>query len=131
MYEKHSRLVVESGKPRRYIIVPKEVDGFGILRAELAKHSPIVVAPQHPRNGIIGVAATLASLLCWGLVTWSKDAGVAMAAGAIALVLLSWESYRLSALLRERVSGSLLWMLIGLGWFTAGVLIYFRIARGN
>jgi hypothetical protein len=131
LYEEPGWLVVESVEPRRRIAVPEEVDGFASLRAELAKHSPLLVPPRLSVAGFSRFIPVAASILCWGLVMWSKDAGVAKAAGTIALMLLGWESFRLYWQLRRGLTRPILWILVALGWSAAVAIVYLRIARGS
>ena len=127
LYERHGWLVVESVEPRRKIAVPKEVEGFLSLRAELAKHSPIIVPP---RRSLLRLVPMIASFLCWGLVLWSKDAVVLRIAGTIAVILLAWESFRLTTQLRHSPKRLFLWTFVGLGWVTAALVVYLRVLRG-
>jgi hypothetical protein len=126
LYQRHGWLVVESNEPQRRVAIPERVQGFGSLRAELVKHSPIVAAP---RRSPIRFAPMVASLVCWGLVLWSKDAGVVMAAAAVALLFLGWESFRLFAQLRRSPKRLVLYFLIGLTLLAAALLVYLRVIR--
>jgi hypothetical protein len=81
LYERDGSLVVQSTEPHRKIAVPDLVEGFTTIRAELAKHSSIVA---QPRRSSAGFVATLGSLLCWGVVLWSKNTSVVRIAAAIA-----------------------------------------------
>jgi len=128
LYQRPGWLVVESSEPRRRIAIPEGVEGFESLRGELAKHSPIVAAPQRSPMRLIPLVA---SLFCWGLVLWSKDAGVVMAAGTAALILLGWESFRLFGQLRHSPKRVALSILIGLSWVAAALLVYLRVIRAS
>ncbi len=128
LYQRPGWLVVESNQPRRRIAIPERVEGFGSLRAELVKHAPIVATPQRSPMRFILVVA---SLVCWGLVLWSRDAAVVMASGAVALLLLGWESFRLFGQLRHRPKKVVLCLLIGLSWVAAALLVYLRVIRSS
>src|ERR1700691_3129274 len=126
LYRRPGWLVVESNEPRRTMAIPERVEGFESLRSELTKHSPITAAPQRSPWGFI---ALVGSFLCWGLVLLSKDTGVVMGAGAVALLLLVWESSRLFRQLRRSPKRPALSLLIGLSWVAAALLVYLRIVR--
>ncbi len=128
LYQQPGRLVVESNEPRRTMAIPERVEGFESLCTELAKHSSITAAPQ---RSPLRLASLIGSLLCWGLVLWSRDTGVLMGAGAMALILLTWESFRLLRQLRHSPKRVALSLLIGLGWVAAVLLIYLRVVRGS
>jgi hypothetical protein len=128
LYQRPGWLLVESSEPRRRIAIPERVEGFDSLRAELVKHSVIVAAPQHSPMRFIPVVT---SLVCWGLVLWSRDAGVVMAAGAVALLVLGWEFFRLFGQLRHSPKRLALSLLIGLSWVAAALLVYLRVIRAS
>jgi hypothetical protein len=128
LYQRPGWLVVESNEPRRTMAIPERVEGFESLRAELTKHRPITAAPQRSPWGFV---ALIGSLLCWGLVLLSRDAAVVMGAGAVALALLAWESFRLFGQLRHSPKRLALSLLIGLGWIAAALLLYLRIIRAS
>jgi hypothetical protein len=128
LYQRPGWLIVESNEPRRTIAIPERVEGFESLRSELTKHGSIEVAPQSSPWRFV---ALIGSLLCWGLVLLSKDRGVVMGAGAVALALLTWESFRLFVKLRHSPKRPALSVLIGLSWVAAALLVYLRIIRAS
>jgi len=128
LYQRPGWLVVESGEPRRTVAIPERVEQFASLRTELAKHSPIVAAP---RRSPVRFVSLVASFFCWGLVLWSKDVGVVVAAGAVALILLGWEFFRLFGQLRRSPKRVALSVLIGLSWAAAALLVYLRVTRAS
>jgi len=128
LYERPGWLVVESVEPHRRIAVPTEVDGFASLRTELAKHGSIVAQPQ---RSLLGFIPIVVSVLCWGVVLWSKAPNVVTAAAAIAMVLLAWESVRLYMRLRQSPKRLIVLAWVGLGWVAAILLVYFRVLRGS
>lgn len=126
LHQRPGWLVVESNQPRRTMAIPERVEGFESLRSELTKHSPITAAPQRSPWGFL---VLIGSFLCWGLVLLSKDTGVVMGAGAVALLLLVWESFRIFGQLRHSPKRLALSLLIGLSWVAAALLVYLRIVR--
>jgi hypothetical protein len=128
LYQRPGWLVVESNEPSRKMAIPEGVEGFESLRSELTKHSPITTAPQRSPWGFV---VLIGSLLCWALVLWSKDTGVVMGAGALSLLLLVWESFRLIGQLRHSPKRLVLSILIGLSWVAAALLVYLRIIRAS
>jgi uncharacterized membrane protein len=128
LYQRPGWLVVQSNEPRRKMAIPERVEGFQSLRSELTKHSSITAAPQRSRWG--GVVL-IGSLLCWALVLLSRDDGVVMGSGAVALLLLVWESFRLFGQLLHSPKRLVLSILIGLSWVAAALLVYLRIIRAS
>ncbi|HLM83234.1 MAG TPA: hypothetical protein VK302_21725 [Terriglobales bacterium] len=126
LLETRDWLLVESVQPARKIAVPKDVEGFASLRAELAKHGRVSVSKGRSTSGAI---PTVASLLCWGLVLWSKDARVARVAGTIALILLGWASVSLDKQLRQSPKRIFVWISLGLVWVAAILLLYLKVVR--
>jgi hypothetical protein len=127
LYAQHGWLVIESVEPRRTIAVPEKVERFSLLRAQLAKHSPIIVAPQRLALGFV---PAVAYAICWGVVLWSKDALVAEVAAISGLTLLGWESVRLYRQLRDSPRRHLMWALVGLGWLATALVFYVKFVRG-
>jgi hypothetical protein len=128
LYQRTGWLVVESNEPRRKMAIPERVEGFESLRTELTKHSPITAAPQRSPWGFV---VLIGSLLCWALVLLSKDTGVVIGAGAFALLLLVWESFRLFGQLRHSPKRVVLAVMIGLSWVAAALLLYLRVIRAS
>jgi hypothetical protein len=126
LYQRPGWLVVESNEPRRTMAIPERVEGFESLHTELAKHSPIMATPRRSPLRFIALVDTL---LCWGFVLLSKDKGVVMGAGVAGLALLAWESFRLLGQLRHSPKRLALFLLIGLSWVAAALLVYLRVIR--
>jgi hypothetical protein len=126
LYQRPGWLVVESNEPRRTIAIPERVEGFDFLRAELTKHRPITAAPQRSPWRFISLVG---SVLGWSLVLLSRDSSAVMGAGAVALALLAWESFRLFGQLRHSPKRLGLSLLIGLSWVAVALLVYLRIIR--
>jgi hypothetical protein len=126
LIERRNWLVVEGAESTSRIAIPREVDGFATLRAELAKHCSITVQPT---RSLVELIPIIASLLCWGTVFWLRDATVVRVAAATALVLLAWESFRLYSRLRQNPKRLLGLLWIALGWVAAILVVYFRLLR--
>lgn len=126
LLERKDWLVVESAQPVRKIAIPREVEGFASLRAELAKHGPVIVSQK---RSILGAIPTVASLLCWGLMLWSKDARVARVAGTIALILLGWGSVSIDKQMRQSPKRLFIWICLGPLWVAAILLAYLKVTR--
>lgn len=130
LHDRRSSLVVESVDPDRRIAIPKDVDRFDSLRAELAKHGPIIVASRPSRFALpLRLLPTVASLVCWGVLLWSRDSTLEIVAGAAVLTLLLWSSFHLGKSTRRDPERNYVWAMISLGWLGAILLIYFRFAR--
>jgi hypothetical protein len=121
-------LVVESVEPRRQIAIPKRVQGFSALRAELEKHAR-EVRPIRIRSSWIDLVLTVSYALGCAWMMWSKDAVVASRAGAVALVSLVWFSISMARLLRRSKKPLLLWIWLGWAWLGAAALVFFRVLR--
>lgn len=126
LYERQGWLVVESAEPTRRIAIPVHVEGFAALRAELTKHSSVIVVPI---RSMAGFTFLVVSFICWGLVLWSKDSKVQGLAAAIALMVLAWESLRLIRKMGGKPKRSWIWLMVGISWATAILLVYQRFAR--
>ena len=70
LYEKRGGLVVESVEPLRRISIPREVNGFDTIRAELAKHHSLSVhaKPSRARLSWTGLVVMIVSILSWAAV---------------------------------------------------------------
>ena len=117
-------LIIKSAAPERRIVIPDSVNGYGVIRAELAKHHPLSAHVSFPLKGAV---VLLVSVLSWGAVFWFSDVRTVSAAGIVAVVTLANGSYRLWVLL-HRSSRRLLWMSLGAAWLAALMLIYLRMS---
>jgi hypothetical protein len=127
LYERPGWLLVESVEPSRKIAVPARVEGFGLLREQLAKYGPVGRAPE---RSALGLVPMVASFVCWMFVLWSKDPGIVKGSGILGLVLLGWESFQLNRKLHDSPKRAILLSLIGLSWVAALILVYLRMVRG-
>jgi len=124
--ERSGRLTVESVSPRRTITIPNRVEGFVALRTELANHCPIVAATSASMLGLVLVAIYI---FCWAPLLWSRNVGLILSAGVIALFVQAWTSLRLSRYLRKSPQRFVTWGLLALSWVTAAVIIWSRVLR--
>jgi hypothetical protein len=126
LYERTKWLVVESADPRRRIAIPSDVERFDFLRSELMKHGIIVTSPR--RSPLLALP-TVASVLCWVLVFWSKEPWVVKAAACLALSLLAWSTFSICRLSSRVPKRFLLWATLGINWVAALWIIYSRLVR--
>jgi hypothetical protein len=131
LQEGQAGLLVASDNPRRRIAIPKAVDGYEELRTELAKHCSITVIP---RRLALPFGPLLISLFCWALVLWSKNRGVVEVAAAIALIIAMWGAFRLmrsaSGTPKKHLIWTLVWMVLGVNWVAAIMVVYSRAKHG-
>jgi len=131
LQEGRAGLLVASDNPPGKIAIPKAVDGYEELRTELAKHCSITVMP---RRLALPFGPLLISLFCWALVLWSKNLGVVEVAAAIALIIATWEAFRLmrsaSGAPKKHLIWTLVWMALGINWVAAILVVYSRAKHG-
>jgi hypothetical protein len=120
-------LVVKSTEPQRKIAIPDNVEGFAVIRAELAKHHP-VSAPVK-KLPLKSAAPMTLSILSWAAVLWSRDLRVVIPAGIIAMTFLALGSHRLWTLFRRGPKRWLSWPCLAIAWLSAILLIYLRVVR--
>ncbi len=123
--ERPGWLLVESAEPRRRIAVPTAVEKFDLLRSELIKRGPIVTSPR--RSPFVALP-TVASVLCWALVFWSKDPWLVKMAACVVTALLAWGSFRIGRLRIASPKRYFLWGILGFTWVAALWIIYSRLA---
>lgn len=128
LHQRPGWLVIESHEPQRIMAIPEQVREFEALRKELARHGAIDATPQ---RSLWGFAVLVGSISCWGLVLLSRDAGVIVGAGAVALLLLAWESARLAKQLHHRNKRLVAAATISLSWVTAILVLYLRVVRAR
>jgi hypothetical protein len=122
-------LVVRSTEPRRKIAIPNDVQGFEVIRAELAKHHVLSLSAQ-TKLPLQSTALMTASILSWAAVLWLRDLRAVIPAGVIALTLLASGSHRLWTVLGRGPKRLYSLVCLGIVWFTAILLIYLRL-RGQ
>jgi hypothetical protein len=119
-------LVVTSTEPRRKIAVPRDVNGYELIRAELAKHHPLSARVALPLKG---AALLMVSILSWAAVLAFRDVRAVIAAGTVAAAALVFGSYRVWTVLHPSSKRPLLWASLGFAWLAALLLIYLRVVR--
>lgn len=120
-------LVITSSEPRKKIAVPNNVDGYELIRTELAKHHTLSACITSPpwKSGTL----LIISILSWVAVLWFRDVRAIIAAGTVAMITLAFGSYRVWVLLHRSSKRLLLWTFLCIIWFPALLLIYLRIFR--
>jgi len=70
LYERRGGLVVESAEPLKRISIPREVNGFDAIRAELVKHHSLSVQPKPLRSkpSWTRLVVMIVSILSWAVV---------------------------------------------------------------
>lgn len=96
-------LVVASQSPRKIIVIPKEVNDFAALQAELAKYCTLTVVKR--KLSIIPLRLLfpylILPLLAWFAFLWVPDRRIAFSAGIIAYATLAVGSRHWWQLLRR------------------------------
>jgi hypothetical protein len=126
LYEGQGWLVVESVEPTRRIAIPAEVEGFAVLRAELAKHNSIVTTR---RRSVLVFTPLVVSLICWVVALESKNSKARGLAAAAALMILAWGSLHLVRLMNGKPKRFLVWIALGISWAAAILLAYLQVMR--
>jgi hypothetical protein len=129
LYEGEGWLVVESVGPIRKMAIPTEVEGFAVLRAELAKHNSIVTARRRPVLKFTIFAPLVVSLICWVVALESKNSTARGVAAAAALMIFAWGSLHLVRLMNGKPKRFLVWIALGLSWAAAILLVYLHVMR--
>lgn len=127
LYEQSGCLVVAGGDPQRKIAVPKSVENFGLLQAELMKYTSL--APP-PRRISLEWITLLLIIVCWVLLLFSGNINITRVAGGGVLVLLGEWSFELRHRLLHSPKRIALWILVGSSWLFAGGVIYLRVFGG-
>ena len=124
--EELGQLIIKSREPGKTIVIPNNVNGYEMIRAELAKHYALSTRAKKPRKS---TGLLIACVLSWAAVMWSHDVRVVIPAAAAGLIFLAFGSHRMWNLLRRNSPGWLLWGSIGAAWLMAILLIYLRVVR--
>lgn len=128
LHEQAGCLVVEGSDPPRRIAVPRKVENFELLKAELLKYAPLSPPPLSYR---LGWATSCLYILSGVLLTWSGNVTIIRTAAAVFVILSGWESFKLHHLLRRSPKRFALWLAMGSFWLSIGFLIYIRVFGGN
>jgi hypothetical protein len=126
LYEGQGWLVMESFEPIKRIAIPAEVEGFAVLRAELAKHNSIVTTR---RRSVLVFTPLVVSLICWVVALESKNSTARGLAAAAALMILAWGSLHLGRLMNGKPKRFLVWIVLGICWAAAILLVYLQVMR--
>jgi hypothetical protein len=122
--EDGTRLIIQGALPDKRIVVPKAVQDFPELRAELNKYAHVAQAPTSSSFRVIFFFAYAASCAC---VLWSADTLKVEVAAGIGFLLLVWQSIWLYKLAQSnRKQPPLMWLIL-LAWLGAALLVYFRL----
>lgn len=128
LYNQSGCLVVAGGDPPLRVAVPKEVENFELLKAELMKYASPVSPPRRSSHGWV----TSSLFIIFGLLLiWSGNVVTIRAAAGVFVVLLGWESFKLRLLLRNSPKRFLFWLMMGSVWLSTGFLIYLRVFGGR
>ena len=127
LYEGQGWLVVESVEPIRRIAIPAEVEGFAVLRAELAKHNSIVTTRRG--RSVLVFTPLVVSLICWVVALESKNSTARGLAAAAALMIFAWGSLHLVRLMNGKPKRFLVWIALGISWAAAILLVYLHVMR--
>ena len=112
--------------PKRRIAIPEDVQGFRMLRQELAKHKNIAKAPNRMRSGLVLLAA---SLTAWAIVLLSSEPYVVTTAGICGLGLMTWSMVGMILALPRNRTRIALWGWLLFGWLAALWIIQSRITH--
>lgn len=126
LYENSRYMIVEGADSSCRIAVPKVLQGFVSLRAELLKHASIRKPPA--RSFLLWIP-NFVSLVCWPLVFWSHDSHVVTVTGIVLLVSLGWLCFSFSQKLRHNPKRTLIRIWLAFSWAIAFWIVYSRIAR--
>lgn len=126
LYEGQGWLVVESIEPIRKMAIPAELEGFAVLRAELAKHNSIVTTRRH---SVLVFTPLVVSLICWVVALESKNSTARGLGASAALMILAWGSLRLVRLMNGKPKRFLVWIVLGICWAAAILLVYLQVMR--
>lgn len=129
--EKFGWLTVLAVNPARKIAIPKDVEGYEFLRAELSKHARISSEPLLSKSLSSGAFLALSSFIVWFLLLASSAVIVVRVASLIALGLLFASSFYILGILKNRRTKFVPWVLVGAAWIAALFLIYLRVFANN
>ena len=109
LHEYSGWLLVGGGNPRRQITIPREINGFDILKRELLQHCTLT-SPKvkvHPLSFLPLVLMTVAYFFLFT----SHARAIVIAAGVAALALQGASTYSLRRVWREKTMHKLVMML--------------------
>jgi hypothetical protein len=129
LHEQPGRLVVEGVDADRVITVPDDVAGYFNLRAELAKYGRIVKSPKRSAKELSYGVVCLLWWFSWPVVLLSRNDRIVWTAGAFALLLSAWFSFRIARLVRRSPRRYLFWVFLAASWVGALWVVYERISK--
>src|SRR5262249_49638416 len=124
LLERPGWLIVKA--PQRTIMISDQVEGFGSIRAELAKHAVITASP---RRSLLAFVPLPLLLVAWGLVLLSNKPGLVVVAAASGVILLTWSNVRLLKSFPKNRSRQLIWLYLGFSWLAVIWVISVRLAH--
>jgi len=129
LYETQGWLAVESIEPIRKMAIPAEVEGFAVLRAELAKYNSIVTTRRRSVLVFAVFTPLVVSLICWEVALESKNSTARGLAAASALMIFAWGSLHLVRLMNGKPKRFLVWITLGFSLVAAILLVYLHVMR--
>jgi hypothetical protein len=129
LHEYGGWLLVGGGTPRRQITIPKKINGFDLLKRELAQHCTLtlVKVKVHP---LLFLPLVLMIVAYFFLFT-SHARAVVIAAGVAALALQGVGTYSLRLIWREKTMPKLVMFTFVLTWLILAWLVYQRVMANN
>ena len=124
-------LIVKSTFPPRKISISRDVNGYELICAELAKHHPLSPRVKLLPMGVLlkGALPLSASIVAWAGILGSRDLRIVIPAGAVAVSVLGLSSYRLWLPLRRVRMRWVAPISLGSAWLLAAILIYRAVRR--
>lgn len=119
-------LVVKSNEEGIRIAIPRNVKGYPLIRAELARHHPLSV---NSSISLKGFALLAISVLAWIAVYFFHDLRIILSAGIIALITIAMGSLHFVGLSQRNQKRPLLWVPLGFAWLIALLLVYLRMVQ--
>jgi hypothetical protein len=124
LYEYRGWLFIRGGIPSRQIGIPKEVNGFDILKHELVAHCPLTPLKVSPLSFLPLVLMILPYIFLFA----SHARAVVIAAGVAALALQGVGMYSLRRVWREKPMPKLVMPTFVLVWLLLAWLVYQRVS---
>src|SRR5262249_32236098 len=122
--ERFGWLTVLAASPARKIAIPKDVEGYDFIKAELSKYAEINTGPVFHKAAISPLV--LLSIVVWWLLLGSANLRIKQIAAVAAVSLLLLSSFRILRITKESAKVPSR-VLIAAAWIAALVLIYERI----
>ncbi len=120
-------LIVKSTNPVRRIVIPKNINGYDVIRAELTKHHALAAPVK--KLPLRSIAEITVFVLSWVAVLSFRDVKVVIPAAVIAMTLFAFGSHRVWMLLYRGPRRRFSLFCIGILWLVAILLIYLHVVR--